>query len=77
MSPYPYIDIAKYMLLHLQDLEKNQWHFTFVEEAPTKDPVASWEWALKEMIYACKERKGRRAEKGFALLGKYFTHLQF
>ena len=73
----PYKDIAKYMLLHLEDLKKNQWHYTKVEESPEQDDVKSWEWALDEMIYACKKRKGKRAERGFQLIGKYFFHLDF
>lgn len=74
----PYQKIAKHMVEYLELLDKNQWHFTEVEEAPDNlDDVQGWEWALKEMQKAAKNPKSSSSELGFQLLGKYFQHLKY
>jgi len=74
----PYQKIAKYMVEHLELLDKNQWHFTEVEEAPEGlNDVQGWEWALKEMHKAAKNPKAQESQLGFQLLGKYFQHLKY
>lgn len=71
-----YTKIAKKILPYLEDLKKNQWHYTRVEESPETDDVKSWEWAVDQMISACKNPKKKSSKQGFELLGKYFQHLE-
>lgn len=74
----PYQKIADHMVEYLELLEKNQWHFTEVKEAPEGlDEVQGWEWALKQMHKAAKNPKKKESKLGFFLLGKYFQHLKY
>lgn len=68
-------EIAAEMLPRLERLKQVQWHYHHVPESPEKDEIRSWEWALDEMIHACKKPHSKRAKLGFELLGKYFHHL--